>query len=409
MEVSVIINRLGPIYDSEIEFKPFIVLTGESGLGKSYTALLWYNLMNTLSLKGLADFLRNRLQGDWSKTLSFTMNDFRMWLNANASAKLGYLLGNNDFSCDVNYVFKGADSLSFKGEPIGKADDAEFVQYSVNGEVTNFPPGFNDYRMMVCYSLHTYLVNLVFGKRLLRSLIFPPARAAFMGGNMTSSVGMYRDFLEQLDWLKTPQRTQNADRQMYLNAISKMVDGRVVIENGSIYLELEGGNKIPVSAAASSVKELMPFMLFLQNGTEASSSILFEEPEAHVHPLKQHLVMDMLVRCCNKGMFVQMPTHSDYLLSRMNQLLRLGRIRKVSKDTFDDYCTQYQHNRQLFLNEEQVGAYYFMREGGHVKIVSQNIADGLPFTAFEQVVKRQMSSSGILDEIEENLGIASYV
>ena len=45
MNIRVIIDKLGPIQNSEIEFKPFLVYTGESGLGKSYTALLWYNLL----------------------------------------------------------------------------------------------------------------------------------------------------------------------------------------------------------------------------------------------------------------------------------------------------------------------------------------------------------------------------
>ena len=45
MNIRIIIDKLGPITDSEIELKPFMVYTGESGLGKSYTALLWYNLV----------------------------------------------------------------------------------------------------------------------------------------------------------------------------------------------------------------------------------------------------------------------------------------------------------------------------------------------------------------------------
>ena len=35
MNIRVIIDKLGPIQNSEIEFKPFLVYTGESGLGKS--------------------------------------------------------------------------------------------------------------------------------------------------------------------------------------------------------------------------------------------------------------------------------------------------------------------------------------------------------------------------------------
>lgn len=98
----------------------------------------------------------------------------------------------------------------------------------------------------------------------------------------------------------------------------------------------------------------MPFLLMLQNGKNRQyNSLLFEEPEAHVHPKKQFLVMDMLVRCCNKGMLIQMTTHSDYLLGRMNQLLLLGKIRNKSMKAFEKFCSDHQFNKNLYLETER--------------------------------------------------------
>ena len=57
MNIRIIIDKLGPITDSEIVFKPFMVFTGESGLGKSYTALLWYNLITSLTPMRLQEFI----------------------------------------------------------------------------------------------------------------------------------------------------------------------------------------------------------------------------------------------------------------------------------------------------------------------------------------------------------------
>lgn len=408
MDIRIIIDKLGPITDSEIVFKPFMVFTGESGLGKSYTALLWYNLITSLTPARIQEFISKKMNGSVKEELTFKFKDFRMWLNQNTAAFLGYLLGNNNFDCQVNYVFEIDDDKSIEMKRLHDEDASGFTRYSINGDIDVFPLDLEDNVLMMSFSLHGYLSELCFGKNYLRPLILPPARAAFMGANTTSPIGMYRDFLAQLDDLKTPSRIISPDNQFYVNYIAKLADGEIVLENGSVFLQFESGEKIPVSAAASSVKELMPFLLMLQNGKNRQyNSLLFEEPEAHVHPKKQFLVMDMLARCCNKGMLIQMTTHSDYLLGRMNQLLVLGKIREKSMEAFENFCNEHLFNKKLYLHTEQVGGYYFKRENDRVVIEEQDLSLGLPFNSFENTVKSQMELSADINDLAESLGIVS--
>ena len=408
MNIRIIIDKLGPITDSEIVFKPFMVFTGESGLGKSYTALLWYNLITSLTPMRLQEFITKKINGSVKEELTFKFKDFRMWLNQNTAAFLGYLLGNNNFDCQVNYVFEIDDDIPVEMKRLHDEDASGFTRYSINGDIDVFPLDLEDNVLMMSFSLHGYLSELCFGKNYLRPLILPPARAAFMGANTTSPIGMYRDFLAQLDDLKTPSRTISPDNQFFVNYIAKLSDGEIVLENGSVFLQFESGEKIPVSAAASSVKELMPFLLMLQNGKiKQYNSLLFEEPEAHVHPKKQFLLMDMLARCCNKGMLIQMTTHSDYLLGRMNQLLVLGKIREKSMEAFEIFCKEHQFNKNLYLHTEQIGGYYFKRENDRVVIEEQDLSLGLPFNSFENTVKSQMELSADINDLAESLGIVS--
>lgn len=408
MNIRIIIDKLGPITDSEIVFKPFIVFTGESGLGKSYTALLWYNLITSLTPMRLQEFITKKINGSVKEELTFKFKDFRMWLNQNTAAFLGYLLGNNNFNCQVNYVFEIDDDKPVEMKRLHDEDASGFTRYSINGDIDVFPLDLEDNVLMMSFSLHGYLSKLCFGKNYLRPLILPPARAAFMGANTTSPIGMYRDFLAQLDDLKTPSRIISPDNQFFVNYIAKLSDGEIVLENGSVFLQFESGEKIPVSAAASSVKELMPFLLMLQNGKiRQYNSLLFEEPEAHVHPKKQFLLMDMLARCCNKGMLIQMTTHSDYLLGRMNQLLVLGKIREKSMEAFEIFCKEHQFNKNLYLHTEQIGGYYFKRENDRVVIEEQDLSLGLPFNSFENTVKSQMELSADINDLAESLGIVS--
>lgn len=408
MNIRIIIDKLGPITDSEIVFKPFMVFTGESGLGKSYTALLWYNLITSLIPMRLQEFITKKINGSVKEELTFKFKDFRMWLNQNTAAFLGYLLGNNNFDCQVNYVFEIDDDIPVEMKRLHDEDASGFTRYSINGDIDVFPLDLEDNVLMMSFSLHGYLSELCFGKNYLRPLILPPARAAFMGANTTSPIGMYRDFLAQLDDLKTPSRIISPDNQFFVNYIAKLSDGEIVLENGSVFLQFESGEKIPVSAAASSVKELMPFLLMLQNGKiRQYNSLLFEEPEAHVHPKKQFLLMDMLARCCNKGMLIQMTTHSDYLLGRMNQLLVLGKIREKSMEAFEIFCKEHQFNKNLYLHTEQIGGYYFKRENDRVVIEEQDLSLGLPFNSFENTVKSQMELSADINDLAESLGIVS--
>lgn len=408
MNIRIIIDKLGPITDSEIVFKPFMVFTGESGLGKSYTALLWYNLITSLTPMRLQEFITKKINGSVKEELTFKFKDFRMWLNQNTAAFFGYLLGNNNFDCQVNYVFEIDDDIPVEMKRLHDEDASGFTRYSINGDIDVFPLDLEDNVLMMSFSLHGYLSELCFGKNYLRPLILPPARAAFMGANTTSPIGMYRDFLAQLDDLKTPSRTISPDNQFFVNYIAKLSDGEIVLENGSVFLQFESGEKIPVSAAASSVKELMPFLLMLQNGKiRQYNSLLFEEPEAHVHPKKQFLLMDMLARCCNKGMLIQMTTHSDYLLGRMNQLLVLGKIREKSMEAFEIFCKEHQFNKNLYLHTEQIGGYYFKRENDRVVIEEQDLSLGLPFNSFENTVKSQMELSADINDLAESLGIVS--
>ena len=91
-------------------------------------------------------------------------------------------------------------------------------------------------QVMMSMILSSYLTDKSLGIALIQPLILPPARAAVMGANTTSPIGMYRDFLQQLDDLKTPSRIAVADNQFYANYIAKLVDGKIVLENGSVFL-----------------------------------------------------------------------------------------------------------------------------------------------------------------------------
>lgn len=404
--IRIFINSLGPVRDAELRFTPFMLFTGPSGLGKSYTAFLPYYLVNIFTGIRLLNFFEDKLKnvqpmpGTTTSLFSFKVEDLRLWMNKDVKKFISDMIGNPDFTCDVNFFFEiGTEkidvSVKIPTENEGEAL-SEFAVIYVNEVPLSFPMDYlSKLHLPVNVALEFFFSKKLFGKKL-RSILFPPARGAFIGANFTmqrsvASIGMYREFLEDMDYIRSSRPRKN-DTQFFESVVSPLLNGRLLEEKGDLYLELpKNEGRIPMTAAASSIKELAPLFLLLQNSDDPGDySILFEEPEAHLHPQMQHAVADLLTRCLNRGMFLQVTTHSDYFLSRLNQLIRLGRLREKNLAQFEAYCEQYRHNKNLFLDSSVISTYYFKREeSGLVSIEEQDITDGVPFTSFRDIVEEQ--------------------
>lgn len=59
--IEIHIEDIGPIRDSRIELKPFMVFSGESGTGKSYTALLVHYIYRVLCNNDMSGFLQRTM------------------------------------------------------------------------------------------------------------------------------------------------------------------------------------------------------------------------------------------------------------------------------------------------------------------------------------------------------------
>ena len=179
-------------------------------------------------------------------------------------------------------------------------------------------------------SLDYYLIKYLFHTPLVKSVILPPARGAYVGetystkNNIAAATGMFRLFLRDYDMAVSsgfPMENES-DKQFFESQIQKIVNGKLISEKGNQYLKLANGQVIPMTAAASSIKELSPLLFYLMNWSDKELSICLEEPEAHLHLDMQVNVANLLAAVKNKGSFIQLTTHSDYFLQRINQIGR---------------------------------------------------------------------------------------
>ena len=80
----------------------------------------------------------------------------------------------------------------------------------------------------------------------------------------------------------------------------------------------------PINKASSMVSELAPVVLFLKYLVREGDLVILEEPESHLHPAAQRQMARGIVRLVNAGVKVLITTHSEFLVSQINNLMRLS-------------------------------------------------------------------------------------
>lgn len=420
--IKIYIDHLGPVRNSELELKPFMVFTGESGTGKSYTALLVHYIYKVLctyecsmffkSIDASFDKHRQQLSDENDSFLfEFNIKQFEEWLNKAAVRYVGDSLGSYNIDAKVNIKFTGlVENYRF----VYKRDILE-----INGEMSYFDNiQMNDfYPLRLPYNskewgelpysvLFINYLQSVFGIKQQKTFLLPPSRGGLVclndvgRGNFLSSKGrMYNEFISNFSDLKS----EKPNDEIYSELSESLIKGKINIKDDDLYYEQSYG-EIPITASAASIKELAPFAIMLQKGLVGKYSVMFEEPETNLHPELQIKTADILSYLLQKGCRFQITTHSDYILRRINDLIRLSILKKkINEDEYKEFCKKHNYNSTLFINQEKVGAFLFKRTSENETVIqTQEIDYGIPFDTFQSVLDHQLTDSSYLyDKLSE--------
>lgn len=409
------IHELGPIKDAELRLSPMLLITGNSNMGKSYVNYLFYYLMRSLTWDMYQPLITkkcNRMKKeDADFSFKITENDIRKWLKENATPFLRQFLGDDTLICEVDFILSFENlftdsslNINYHREFVKAAveamPDSVLCTVNVNGEISSISSYVSDQRIemqQLAQTVSLFLQKQMFGHSVLKSVIMPPARGSYVGENfsakemISTQAGMYKYFLNDYDLALHKGSIDNDltnDEQFFQSRIKTLIKGELITEDNKQYLELNNGKKIPLTAAASSIKELSPFLFFLKNWSRYQFSFCIEEPEAHLHPTMQKDIADLLAACLNKGMYFQMTTHSDYFLQRINQLILLGDFRKKDFAQYEEFRKSHALNQRFYLDRESVSCYFFHEdENDRIKIEELELGEqGLPLTTFFGVV-----------------------
>ncbi len=180
-------------------------------------------------------------------------------------------------------------------------------------------------------------------------LFYGELRSATYDGNKDNSIDiqLMRDFVSYSKLLLDYFSDQHLDfdlsspfEKKLNNNILGILQGNYQNENG--YEKIIHGDSqyfTPLSKASSGQQEVIRIIqdaIYILNGSLKTSRII-EEPETHLFPQAQHLLIQLLILVANKtSNQVIITTHSPHVLATFNNLLYYSRVLKQSDSKIKD-------------------------------------------------------------------------
>ena len=109
----------------------------------------------------------------------------------------------------------------------------------------------------------------------------------------------------------------------------ELLDGEFQIKEDElkeeiIFIDNEYEMEFELKLTSSSIRELTPLIIYLKYFLKKGNTLIIEEPENHIHPKNQLILVKYLVKAINEGLNIIITTHSDYIVEKFNNFIRLG-------------------------------------------------------------------------------------
>ena len=141
------------------------------------------------------------------------------------------------------------------------------------------------------------------------------------------------------DYVKTIKgQIKNNDVQLAQELISKILKGEYINDTDSEKLYIDKIHWVKLIYASSGQQEALwiLLLLFMSILTQKRTFFIIEEPEAHLYPVAQYNMVELIALTVNSvGSRIFITTHSPYILSSANLLVYSGLIegkRKLSSN-----------------------------------------------------------------------------
>lgn len=417
--IKVKIKKLGRVTDSSIEIAPMMIFSGESGMGKSYLALLAHYFYDVLifsdRMKRMVGLFEEygydyaSMVKDFSKegvALTISKHQIEDWMKKDAISYLRFMLNSDQLEGDIQILLPSTvpDDITI-GYRVVKAGlvnresvDIVLTIGQISYRVTQ--SAINDitpYASILAF----FLTDCLYGDLYALQATFnmPPSRGPVLSENVIGNSGMYKDFIADVNDLSNVQSNPAIVSESLMEQLHGIMEGEVKKEDNRFVYQTDGVS-MPISAAASSIREIAPLQLLASKVNMWQTAILIEEPEAHLHPNKQRMMADVVGCIHQAGAFLHLTTHSDYFLRRINELILFQRYADShSEEETAQLAERTEISLSCGIDAKKVVAYIVERQSdGSSKVIEQDLKHGVPFTTFNDAVRESMRVEDLLEE-----------
>ena len=127
------------------------------------------------------------------------------------------------------------------------------------------------------------------------------------------------------------------------------------ISNDILFIDEDCNEEVSSKMLSTSIHEMALLSIYLKYVVKKDDLLIIEEPEAHLHPKNQRILVKYLVRAVNNGLKVMLTTHSDYIIEQFNNFVRLNSVDENLLDEFN-------YTQADILSHEDVSIYTFKKD-----------------------------------------------
>lgn len=135
-----------------------------------------------------------------------------------------------------------------------------------------------------------------------------------------------------------------------------MISGHITVEDGPsmnvTYLPDGNTTVLPMYVTSGVVTELTPLLLLLK--TDSVGTVMMEEPEMCLHPGLQWKMIRTMIRIYNQNTPVFITTHSDIILSHINNIVQIG-----NKTNRRGLMEKFGYQEEDMINQDDISIYQF--------------------------------------------------
>ncbi|MFC2092517.1 AAA family ATPase [Bacteroidota bacterium] len=382
MSEKLIIRNFAGIMELEIELSRINILIGPQAIGKSICAKLLYFCKSFPT--DLSNSIENKLtKKEFDKNF---LNKFEHYFPIVTWSKQVFLIRYelNDSFIEITNSVKKKSSLNLKYSELYKKVRTSNLKYynSLLNKQSDEDQFEKKYKFLFQVQRRLiYMLRKSVGIPIGSQQLFIPAGRSFFS-ILQRSIFTFLSTNRALDPFMTefgsfyesmkdyPQRLRISDEQKKLRSdiieiLENILCGKHLHEKGKDFILHLDGRRIGIANTSSGQQEMLPlaiilsvipFRRFYLNGY----SIYIEEPEAHLFPIAQKHIVELIALIFNKSIDNDLQffitTHSPYILTIFNNLLQAGMIKKELKDKKLDKLYKYV-NPDYILNPSDLKAY----------------------------------------------------